>query len=85
MIFILFYAREIDSNMLVTLNDITSAQSSGTEAKQKSAQKLLGYCNTQSNEKVPYQKNQMALHIHSDTSYLSAPKSRGKVGGHFYL
>jgi hypothetical protein len=28
---------------------------------------------------------QMALQIHSDASYLSASKSRSRVGGHFYL
>ena len=27
----------------------------------------------------------MALHIHSDASYLSAPKERSRVGGHFWL
>ena len=27
----------------------------------------------------------MILHVHSDASYLSAPKSRSKLGGYFYL
>jgi hypothetical protein len=27
----------------------------------------------------------MVLHIHSDASYLSEPKSRSRAGGHFFL
>ena len=27
----------------------------------------------------------MALHIHTDASYLSSLKERGRIGGHFYL
>jgi hypothetical protein len=82
---LLYYARTIDSTLLVALSDIASAQSKGTEETQKAARKLLDYCATHPEAKIRYKGSQMALHIHSDASYLSAPKARSRVGGHFYL
>jgi hypothetical protein len=82
---LLYYARTIDSTLLVALSDIVSDQSKGTEETQKAAHKLLDYCATHPEAKIRYKGSQMALHIHSDASYLSAPKARSRVGGHFYL
>ena len=40
---------------------------------------------THPDTKVRFYKSDMILHIHSDASYLSAPRSRSRVGGYFYL
>ena len=34
---------------------------------------------------IRYVASDMVLHVHSDASYLSAPKARSKLGGYFYL
>ena len=82
---LLYYARTIDSTLLMALSNIASAQSKGTEGTQKAARKLLDYCATHPEAKIRYKGSKMALHIHSNASYLSAPKARIRVGGHFYL
>ena len=40
---------------------------------------------THPDAKVRFYKRDMTLHIHSDGSYLSAPRSGSRVGGYFYL
>ena len=37
------------------------------------------------NTTIRYRKSDMVLHIHSEGSYLSAPKARSRAVGHFYL
>jgi hypothetical protein len=74
-----------DNTLLMTLSDLASAQSKRTEATQLAARKLLNYCATHPNPKIWYHASDMALKIHSDASYLSAPKARSRVGGHFFL
>jgi hypothetical protein len=73
---LLFFGRAIDnSTLLMALSDLASAQSKSTEATQLAAQKLLNYCATHPNPKIRYHASDMALKIHSDASYLSAPKA----------
>jgi type IV secretory pathway VirB2 component (pilin) len=43
---LLFYARAVDNTLLVTLNDLASAQSNGTEAVLSQITQLLNYCAT---------------------------------------
>ena len=43
---LLFYARAVDSTMLVALGTLASAQSKGTEATAQAATQLLNYCAT---------------------------------------
>ena len=35
--------------------------------------------------KIRYKASDMVLNIHSDASYLSAPKARSRAGGYFFL
>ena len=69
---------------MATLNELASAQSQGTQVT-ASQQKMMDYCHTHSDAKSRYCAIQVKLHIHSDASYLSASKARGRVGGHFFL
>jgi hypothetical protein len=82
---LLYYARAIDSTMLVALSSLASAQANGTQETAKACTKLLNYAATHSEATIRYKSSDMILHIHSDASYLSEPKARSRVGGYFFL
>jgi hypothetical protein len=82
---LLFYARAIDTTMLVALGTLASAQSQGTEATAKAVTRLLNYAASHPDAVLRYHASDMILYVHSDASYLSEPKARSRVGGHFYL
>jgi hypothetical protein len=82
---LLYYARAIDSTMLVALGSLASAQTHGTEATAKACTHLLNYCATHPDAVIRYHASGMVLHLHSDASYLSEPKARSQAGGIFFL
>ena len=82
---LLFYARAVDSTMLVALGSLASAQSQGTQATMRAAVHLLNYAASHPEAVVRYRASEMILHIHSDASYLSESKARSRSGGYFFL
>ena len=82
---LLFYARAVDSTMLVALGTLASAQSKGTEATAQAATQLLNYCATHPDAVVCYHASEMGLHGHSGASYLSESEARSRIGGIFFL
>jgi hypothetical protein len=82
---LLFYARMVDPTIMMALSDLASAQSKATEETRKATEKLLDYCATHPDATIRFTASDMSLKIHSDASYLTAPKARSRVGGHFYL
>jgi hypothetical protein len=82
---LLYYARAIDSTMLVALGTLSSAQSKGTATTAQAVTHLLNYCATHPDAVVRYHASDMHLHIHSDASYLSESKARSRAGGIFFL
>jgi hypothetical protein len=80
---LLYYARAVDSTMLVALGTIASART--TEATAKAVAHLLNYAASNPDATVRYHASGMCLKIHSDASYLSEPKARSRAGGHFFL
>jgi hypothetical protein len=82
---LLYYARAIDSTMLVALGTIASAQSNGTEATAEATTKLLNYAATHPDATIRYNASDMVAHCHSDASYLSEPNSRSRAGGLYFL
>ena len=70
---------------MLTFNELSSAQSQGTEATKLALLKLLDYCATHDDAKIRYCASEMILHVHSDASYLSAYRARSKVGQQFFL
>ena len=82
---LLYYARAIDMTMLPALSTLSSEQAKPTRKTMQKIQHLLDYCSTHPNAKIRYISSGMILKIHSDASYLSEPKARSRVGGHFYL
>jgi Reverse transcriptase (RNA-dependent DNA polymerase) len=82
---LLYYARAVDSTMLVALGTIAAAQTKATDATMQAAMQLLDYAATHPDAKVRFHASDMILHIHSDASYLSEPQARSRVGGYFFL
>jgi hypothetical protein len=82
---LLYYARAVDSTMLVALGTLASAQSTGTEATAIAVTQLLNYCATHPDATLRYHASAMVLHVHSDASYLSERNARSRAGGIFFL
>jgi hypothetical protein len=81
----LFYARAVDSVMLVALNTLASQQSKGTRATLLALTQLLNYAATHPDACVLFVASDMCLHTSSDASYLSVPKARSRAAGFHYL
>ena len=82
---LLYYARAVDSTMIFALGSLASAQATSTEVTAASLTRLLNYAATHPDAILRYNASDMILHIYSDASYLSEPKARSRVGGHFFL
>ena len=80
-----YYGRAIDSTILPSLTSISAEQSKATERTAADVTKLFDYLATHPDATIRYVASDMVLHVHSDASYLSAPKARSKLGGYFYL
>eukprot|EP00957_Ditylum_brightwellii_P159127 12110677-Ditylum_brightwellii.AAC.1 len=46
---------------------------------------VLNYCATHPDAVVRYSASNMALHIHSDASFMYEMEARSRAGGHFFL
>ena len=82
---LLYYARAVDPTMLPAINDIGSQQSKPTATTARHLCQLLDYAASNPNATIQFKASGMVLHIHSDGSYLSAPLSRSRAAGHFFL
>jgi hypothetical protein len=82
---ILYYARAVDPNVLMPLNDITTEQTKATEKTQAATSQMLDYLATHPDATIRYHASNMTLNIHSDASYLSVSNARSCIGGLFFL
>jgi hypothetical protein len=82
---LLYYARAVDSTMLVAIGTLATQQSHGTTATLAALTHLLNYCATHPDASIRYHASDMVLHIESDASYLSAPKARSRAAGYHFL
>jgi hypothetical protein len=69
----------------MALSEISSQQSALTENTMKRINQFLDYMWTHPDAIIWYRASDMILNVHSDVSYLSAPKARSRVGGYFFL
>jgi hypothetical protein len=69
----------------MALSDLSSQQSAPTKNTMKQVNQTLDYMWTHLDAIIRYCASDMILNIHSDTSYLSAPKARSRAGGYFFL
>eukprot|EP00804_Cyclotella_cryptica_P030451 CCRYP_008524-RA/>CCRYP_008524-RA protein AED:0.26 eAED:0.26 QI:0/0/0/1/1/1/2/0/901 len=82
---ILYYVRCVDITILLTLSTIAHDQAKATQCTNLSVNQPLDYCATHPNATVCFRASDMVLNIHSDASYLNAPATRSRIGGHFFL
>jgi hypothetical protein len=82
---VLYYARAVDTTVLMPLNDIATEQTKATEKTRAATKKMLDYLATQPDATIRYHASDMILHIHSDASYLSVLNARSRLGGLFFL
>ena len=82
---ILYYARAVDMTVLMALSTIASEQTKGTEQTMEKALQVLDYLATHPDATIRFRATDMIMNIHSDASYLSAPNSRSRACGHFFL
>ncbi len=81
----LYYAQPVDPTILMALSEISSQQAASTENTMKCVNQFLDYMWTHPDAIIWYRASDMILNVHSDASYLSAPKSRSRAGGYFFL
>jgi hypothetical protein len=68
---LLYYARAVDSMLLVALSSLASAQTAPTQHTMTLVRWLLDYVATNLDAILTYKKSNMVLAVHSDASYLS--------------
>ena len=81
----LYYARAVDSTMLMTRNAIASKQAAPMEETMKKTMQFLDYAASRPDAILTCNASSMVLNEHSDASYLSKPKAKSRAGGHFFL
>ena len=81
----LYYGRAIDTTILCALNELASQQANPTEKTMERTNTFLDYMATHPSAVIRYYASDMILNVHSDASYLTAPKARSRAGGHFFL
>jgi hypothetical protein len=81
----MFYSRATDSTQLLPLGDVASTQSKPTQWTMDTLLHLLQYAATHPIVPIKFKRSDMVLRVHSDASYLSAPKARRRAGGFLFL
>jgi hypothetical protein len=76
---VLYYARAVDSTVLMPLNDIATEQTKATEKTQAATHQMLDYLAAHPDATIRYHASGMVLHIHSDASYLSVSNARSRL------
>ncbi len=77
----LYYACAIDPTILMALSAIATQQSVPTEETLMHVNLFLNYMWMHPNAKIRYRASNMNLNVHSDASYLRAPKARSHAEG----
>ena len=67
------------------LSNILSQQAKPTKNTEKHSNTFLDYIATYPDATTRYYASDMVLNVHSDASYLTAPKAPSRIGGHFFL
>jgi hypothetical protein len=81
----LFYARAVDSAMLVVIGTLATQQSKGTRATMIALTQLLNHAATHPDASVLHVASNMCLHVSSNASHDSVPKARSRAAGCHFL
>ena len=76
---ILYYARSVDSTLLVTLNTLASEQAHATKKTIINMKHMLDYLATNPNATVIFYPSDMILNVRSNASYLSAKNAKDRA------
>ena len=79
----LYYARELDSTMLVALSALAPEQASSTKNTKKKVLLFINYAASQEEAVVMYHASNMVLARHSNGLYLSETGAYSRAGGNF--
>jgi len=82
---LLYYARAVDSTLLAALGTIATQQAKSTHDTMEAITQLLNYCATHPDATIQYHASNMILWIHSNASYLTAPKGQLCTTGYHFL
>jgi hypothetical protein len=81
----LYYARAIDSTMLIALGSLAAVQTKATQLTNTAVSQLLDYAATYPDAVVCFCSSAMILTIDSDATYLSEAKACSHAGRLFFL
>jgi hypothetical protein len=81
----LYYALAVDPTILMALLDIATQKAAPTENTKKQVNQFLYYMWMHPDAIIRYRASDMILNVHSDASYLSAPRARSRAGGYIFL
>ena len=68
----------------MAINDLRTTQDKPTTISKDRLNHLLNYLDTYPHAIITYSASDMVIHVHSDASYLSAPRSRSRAGVFFF-
>jgi len=69
----------INPTLLTALGTLTTQQAQGTQATMEALTQLLNYCAMHPDACIHYHASNIILWVHSNASYLSAPKGRSRA------
>ncbi len=81
----LYYTQAVGPTILMALSAIAAQQSAPTEETLACVNQFLDYIWAHPDAKIRYRASNMILNVHSDASYLSAPKAQSCAGGYVFL
>jgi len=82
---LLYYARAIDSTILVAVNKIAACQTTPTANVMIALQQILDHLNDHRSVSITFKASDMKLIVHSDASFNSESKARSRTGGYFFF
>jgi hypothetical protein len=82
---LLYYARAVNTTIIMALSSIATKQANPTQEMMKRVKQLLDYCATQKDAIITYNASKMILAIHSDAGYCNEKNARSQAGGHFFF
>ena len=82
---LLYYAVAVNPTIIVALGSIASQQANATKKTYDECLWILNYAASNPEATIRYIRSDMVLYVHSDASYLSEPKARSCVRGHYFV
>ena len=70
-VILLYFARAVDSNMLVSLEYIASHKTESNKTTSQAIKQILDYCATHPYATIWYKESDMVIYVHSGDIYLS--------------